>query len=101
MAESMNGTKRLKRRPEWQPTNPVRIERSVYFLDQTKEGIYYRWLHRRWKVRSIAAKYQCSVHDINAVLVERVERLERTVAILTRPPQPPTTQKIIAFPKAA
>ena len=50
--------------------------RSVCFLDQTKDGIYYRWLRRKWKPRSIAAKVGCGVDDVNEVLVERVERLE-------------------------
>jgi len=102
MSDKMNTPRPSQRRIPRQPTNPMHVERSIFLLDQTKDGIYYRWLHRRWKVRSIAASYGCSVHDVNAVLVERVERLERTVATLTRPPQPPgQAQRVIAFPKAA
>lgn len=101
MSDSLNAARTLQRRKPFQPSNPMRVESSVFFLEQTKDGIYYRWLHRRWKVRSIAASYGCSVHDVNAVLVERVERLERTVATLTRPPQPPSQARVIAFPKAA
>lgn len=101
MSDSLHTARTLQRRKPMKPSNPMRVESSVFFLEQTKDGIYYRWLHRRWKVRSIAASYGCSVHDVNAVLVERVERLERTVATLTRPPQPPGQARVIAFPKAA
>lgn len=101
MSDNMNPQFPSKRRSPRQPVAPMNVDRSVFILEQTKDGIYYRWLHRRWKVRSIAAKYACSVHDINAVLVERVERLERTVATLTRPPQPPQARRIVELPKAA
>lgn len=74
--------------------------RSVCFLDQTKDGIYYRWLRRKWKPRSIAAKVGCGVDDVNEVLVERVERLEEVVAKLTRP-NPPAPARVIEFRKAA
>lgn len=91
-----------QRRAPRQPLNPLAPAHSIYFLEQTKEGIYYRWLHRRWKVRSIAATYGCTVNDVNAVLVEKVDRLEREVAALRRPPQPPAPgRRVLAMPKAA
>lgn len=91
-----------QRRTPRQPLNPLAPAHSIYFLDATKDGIYYRWLHRGWKVRSIAATYGCSVHDVNAVLVEKVGNLEREVAALRRPPQPPAPgRRVIAMPKAA